>query len=52
MFGISKNHYREQTYLGEMKYDWSIDLTSGKKWSDSKYNFYCENGKIGDKYTC
>ena len=51
-FGISKHKYGEWKRLGDLKYDWSIDLINGKKYNNKKEIKYGEEGKVGDIYTC
>jgi len=31
MFGVSKQHFAEDCYLGEMEHDWSMNLFRGTK---------------------
>ena len=40
MFGISKHHFAERKNLGDMIYDWSIDLTNGEKQNSKASNPY------------
>ena len=52
MFGITKEHFGLITCLGREKYDWSVNLSSGKKWSNNENSNYGEPAKVKDMFTC
>jgi len=51
-FGISKEDYKEERWLGVFKRDWAIDLYEGTKWNDWNNFVYGDPGKVTDEYTC